>query len=156
LPEAHNNLGVAEMRVGKWPEAQAEFERAAALEPDEADYWVNVALTRLIQKTAATAVSPLEHARKIDPDDKEARALLIATLESLGQTQEAAGIRAEVADDSGKEAVPNLQDPAALARFARVVRNLDRALLRPVGEAPERQTQAGKPARKASGGGGHP
>src|SRR5579864_1612330 len=39
LPEAHNNLGVAEMRVGKWPEAQAEFERAAALEPDEADYW---------------------------------------------------------------------------------------------------------------------
>jgi tetratricopeptide (TPR) repeat protein len=156
LPEAHNNLGVAEMRVGKWPEAQAEFERAAALEPDEADYWVNVALTRLIQKTAATAVSPLEHARKIDPDDKEARALLIATLESLGQTQEAAGIRAEVADDSGKEAVPNLQDPAALARLARVVRNLDRALLRPVSEAPERQTQAGKSPRKASGGGSQP
>lgn len=156
LPEAHNNLGVAEMHLGKWPEAQADFERAAALEPDEADYWVNVALTRLIQKSSATAVSPLEHARKIDPDDKDARALLIATLESLGQTQEAAGIRAEVADDSGKEAVPNLQDSAALARLARVARNLDRALLRPVGEAPERQTQAGKPAHKASSGGGQP
>jgi tetratricopeptide (TPR) repeat protein len=153
LPEAHNNLGVAELRLNKWPEAQAEFERAAALEPDEADYWINLGLTRLIQKSAATAVSPLERARKIDPDDKEARALLIATLDSLGQTQEATGVRAEVADDAAKQAAPNLQDPAALVRLARVVRNLDRSLLRPTGESPEGQTQAGKAPRKAAGGG---
>jgi tetratricopeptide (TPR) repeat protein len=156
LPEAHNNLGVAEMRLSKWPEAETEFERATALEPDEADYWVNVALVRLIQKTTATAVSPLERARKIDPDDKEARALLIATLESLGQSQEAVGIRAEVTDDTAKTAAPNLQDSAALARLARVVRNLDRALLRPAGESPEGQTQVGKGPRKAGGGGGQP
>ena len=44
LPEMHNNLGVARLRLGKWNEAGAEFERAAALDPEEPDYWVNLAI----------------------------------------------------------------------------------------------------------------
>jgi len=157
LPEAHNNLGVSELRLSKWPEAAAEFQRATALEPDDADYWVNVALTKLIQKDAANAVEPLRKARKIDPDDKDARALLLATLESLGRSQELAEVRAEVADSSEKSTPLKVQDPAALVRLARVVRNLDRALLHPVAESAEGQA-SGKAARKggAAGGGGQP
>jgi tetratricopeptide (TPR) repeat protein len=156
LPEMHNNLGVARLRLGKWSEAGAEFERAAALEPEEADYWINLALAKLIGKEAPGAVTPLESARKIDPDDKEARALLIATLESLGQSKEAAAIRAEVPESGDKPAQLNLQDAAGLARLARITRNLDRTLLHPGGEPPDGQAPAGKSPRKADPSGGRP
>jgi len=155
LPEAHNNLGVAEMRLAKWPEAEKEFLRATALVPDEADYWVNVALTKLIEKNPGDAVAPLQRARKIAPDDKDARSLLIAALDSLGRGQELAEVRAEIGDDSAKQPAPvNLQDSAVLVRLARVVRNLDRALLRTSGESAEGQPQPGKGSRSPSGGGG--
>jgi tetratricopeptide (TPR) repeat protein len=156
LPEMHNNLGVARLRLGKWNEAGAEFERASALDPEEADYWVNIAIAKIIGKQAAAAVAPLERARKIDPDDKGARSLLIATLESLGRNPEAAVIRAEVADNMDKTPPPNLQDGNSLARFARVSRNLDRTLLRPAGEAAEGQPAEGKEPRKIDSGGGRP
>ncbi|HEY2646050.1 MAG TPA: tetratricopeptide repeat protein, partial [Candidatus Acidoferrales bacterium] len=80
LPEMRNNLGVARLRLGKWNEAGTEFDRASALDSEDADYWVNNAIAKLIGKQAAAAVPLLERARKIDPDDKEARSLLIATL----------------------------------------------------------------------------
>jgi tetratricopeptide (TPR) repeat protein len=153
LPEMHNNLGVALLRLGKWNEGGTEFERAAALDPEEADYWVNMAIARIIGKLTAAAVASLERARKIDPDDKEARALLVATLESLGRNPEAAAIRAEDAQNTNKASQPNLQDGNALARLARVSRNLDRTLLRPGSEAPEGQPAADKGPRKNRTGG---
>jgi tetratricopeptide (TPR) repeat protein len=156
LPEMHNNLGVARLRLGKWSEAGTEFERASALDPEEADYWVNIAIAKIIGKQAAAAVAPLERARKIDPDDKGARSLIIATLESLGRSPEAAAIRAEATENADKAPQPNLQDGNGLARLARVSRNLDRTLLRPGSEAPERQPTAGKGPRKIDSGGGRP
>ncbi len=153
LPEMHNNLGVARLRLGKWSEAGTEFERASALDPEEADYWINIALAKLIGKQAAAAVTSLERARTIDPDDKESRALLIATLESLGRSPEAAAIRAEATESADKQAQPNLQDATGLARLARVSRNFDRALLRPPGDAPEGQPPPGKGPRKTGSGG---
>lgn len=156
LPEMHNNLGVARLRLGKWNEAAAEFERATVLEPEEADYWVNLAIAKLIAKDVAGAVAPLQSARKIDPDDKEARVLLIAALESLGQRQDVAEIRAEVPQSNDKTPQPNLQDAAGLVSLARITRNLDRALLHPGGESAEGQTPGGKGSRKAEAGGGRP
>ena len=156
LPEMHNNLGVARLRLGKWNEAGTEFERASALDPEEADYLVNIAIAKIIGKQAAAAVAPLEHARKIVPDDKAAKALLIATLESLGRNPEAAAIRAESTENVEKSAQPNLQDGNGLARLARVSRTLDRTLLRQGGEAPEGQAPAGKGPRKVDSGGVHP
>jgi tetratricopeptide (TPR) repeat protein len=156
LPEMHNDLGVARLRLGKWNEAGTEFERASALDPEEADYWVNIAIAKLVGKQAAAAVAPLQRAREIDPDDKQARSLLIATLESLGRKPEAAAIRAETAENADKGSQPNLQDPNGLARLARVSRNLDRTLLRAGGEAPDGQTPAGKGPRKVDSGGERP
>jgi tetratricopeptide (TPR) repeat protein len=156
LPEMHNNLGVARLRLGKWSEAGTEFDRASTLDPEEADYWVNNAIAKIIGKQAAAAVAPLERARKIDPDDKGAKALLIATLESLGRNPEAAAIRAEAPDGADKASLPNLQDGNGLARLARVSRNLDRTLLHPGGENPEGQPAAGKGPRKSDSGGARP
>jgi tetratricopeptide (TPR) repeat protein len=153
LPEMHNNLGVALLRLGKWSEAETEFERASALDPEEADYWINAALVKIIGKQMAAAVAPLERARKIDPDDKGAKALLIATLESLGRNTDAAAIRAEGTENVDKSSQPNLQDGTGLARLARVSRNLDRTLLRAGGEPPEGQPPAGKGPRKIDSGG---
>ncbi len=153
LPEMHNNLGVARLRLGKWSEAGTEFERASALDPEEADYWINQAIAKLIGKQTAAAVAPLERARKIDPDDKEAKSLLMATLEALGRGPEAAAIRAEATDTTDKQAPPNLQDSASLTRMALVSRMLDRALLRSGGEAAEGQPAAGKGPRKNDTGG---
>jgi tetratricopeptide (TPR) repeat protein len=157
LPEIHNNLGVARLRLGKWSEAGTEFERASVLDPEEANYYLNDALCKLIGKQAGAAVAPLEHARKIDPEDKEAAALLVATLESLGRGPEAAAIRAEAPESGDKAATPvNLQDGNALARLARVSRNLDRTLLRSAGEIPEGQPAAAKAPRKPGNNVVHP
>ncbi|HEX4643901.1 MAG TPA: tetratricopeptide repeat protein [Candidatus Acidoferrales bacterium] len=157
MPEVRNNLGVALLGLGKWSEAGAEFERAAALDPEDADYWVNIALTKLSAKQAPAAVAPLERARKIDPEDKVARLLLIATLESLGRAPEVAAIRSEaVPENTDKAAPPNIQDVAGLSRLARVSRTLDRTLIRPGTDTPERSAPAGKGPRKAESGGARP
>jgi len=164
FPEVHNNLGISRLRLGKVNEAGTEFERAAALDPGEPNYWVNAAIAKLSGKQPAAAVAPLERARKLDPGDKDARSLLISTLESLGRTSEAAAMRAEAAENPGRSAqsggnpnVPpsaqgnaavNLQDPAALARLARVSKDLDLAPLRSTGEVPAARTPSGERPRK--------
>jgi tetratricopeptide (TPR) repeat protein len=156
LPEMHNNLGVARLRLGKWNEAGTEFDRAAALDPEDADYWVNVALAKLSGKQGAAAVAPLERARKIAPDDKQTRALMIATLDYIGRASDAAAIRAEPVEGADKTAPPNLQDVTGLSRLARVSRSLDRTLIRQGGEPAEGQPAAGKAARTPDAGGAHP
>lgn len=155
LPEMHNNLGVARLRLGKWSEAGTEFDRASALDPGESDYLVNSAIAKLIGKQSAAAVAPLDRARKIDPDDKEAKTLLIATLESLGRAPEAAAIRSEAGDNSEKMTPPNLQDANGLSRLAHVSRNLDRTVLRTGGGLPDRQPATGKAPRKPDSSGAH-
>jgi tetratricopeptide (TPR) repeat protein len=154
LPEMHNDLGIARLRQGKWNEAGTEFERASTLDPEEADYWFNLAITKIIGKQAAAAVAPLQQARMIKPDDKGTRALLFVTLQSLGRNQEAAAIRAESAEGLDKASLPNLQDGNALARLARVSRTVDRTLLRAGAEAADGQSTAGKGPRKINSGGG--
>ena len=153
FPEARNNLGVARLLEGKWTEAGAEFERAAALDPGEPDYLVNQAVAKLAEKQPAAAVAPLESARKLNPDDKEARTLLIPLLESLGRNSDAAAIRAELPANAPRTAPPNLQNPAALARFALPSKKFDRSFLRPGGDPTDAQPAPGKaPATNANKG----
>jgi Flp pilus assembly protein TadD/TolB-like protein len=153
FPEVRNNLGVARLRLGKWSEAATEFERAAALDSEETDYWVNLGIARLAGKQLAAAVSPFEHARNLDPEDKDARALLISTLESVGRSSDAAAIRAEAAEGAARATEPNIQDPAVIAKLVRVSRKFDRALLRAPGDGSDAGTSAHSP-RKAGASGG--
>jgi tetratricopeptide (TPR) repeat protein len=153
LPEVRNNLGVARLRLEKWSEAATEFERAAAVDEEEPDYWVNLGIAKLAAKQLAGAVAPFEHARKLDPNDKGARTLLISTLESLGRSSDAAAVRAESAENSGRVASPAPQAPAALARLARISMKFDRALLRPASDAPaaHASNRAGSQKREGHG-----
>jgi tetratricopeptide (TPR) repeat protein len=153
LSEVRNNLGVARLRLGKWSEAATEFERAAALDEEEPDYLVNLGIAKLAAKQPAGAVTAFEHARKLDPDDREARTLLVSALESLGRSSDAAAVRAESAENGGRVASPAPQDPAALARLARISMKVDRALLRPAGDTPAAHPAngAGSQKRKNNG-----
>jgi tetratricopeptide (TPR) repeat protein len=125
LPQAHNNLGVARLRLGKWADAAAEFERAATIDSEEPDYRVNLGLAKLGSKQTAAAVIEFEHARDLDPMDKGARSLLAAALELAGRGAEAATIRSGAIDNS----VPASPDSVAIARLARITMRLDRGLL---------------------------
>jgi tetratricopeptide (TPR) repeat protein len=152
LPEVHNNLGIARLYMGKWSEAAMEFERAAALVEEEPDYWTNLGIAKLAEKQPAAAVLPLERVRKLDPQDKGARALLISTLESLGRGSDAAALRAEMPDSGSRSAQAVPKDPAALARLARVSRKFDRASLR-LPDVSTGQPPRGKDIQKGRDGG---
>lgn len=153
--EVHNNLGVARLRLGKGSEAAAEFERAEALAEEQPDYWVNFGVAKLLAKQPAAALAPLEHARKLDPNDKGARALLISTFESLGRASDAAAIRAESGESGGLAVSPAPLDPAALARLARVSMKFDRALLHPGVDPPAAQPSHGADSQTREDGGGN-
>jgi tetratricopeptide (TPR) repeat protein len=152
MAEVHNNLGVARLRLGEASEAAAEFDRATALDSEEPDYWVNLGIAKLAAKLPAAAVTPFERARNLAPDDKDASALLISTLDSLGRGSEAAAIRAEASQAGDTPVKPVPQDPAGLARLARVSENFDRSLLRLAGEVPDAPPE--NASQKGQGNGG--
>jgi Flp pilus assembly protein TadD/TolB-like protein len=154
MPEVRNNLGVARLRAGKWTEAASEFEWAAAIDEEEPDYWVNLGIAKLAAKQPAAAVPPFERARKLDPEDKATRTILISTLESLGRTADATALRTELVESSGHATPTGPQDPAALARMARVSMKFDRVLLRPAGDSPAPQPSSGVDSQKREGDGG--
>jgi len=148
MPEVRNNLGVAHLRAGKLVEAAAEFERAAALDEEEPDYWFNVGIAKLVAKQPAAAVPPLERALKNDPKDKDVRALLISTLESLGRSSDAAALVSEAAASGGGAAPPAPREPITQVRLAM---KFDRTLLRPANATPAGQSPRGINSPKQGG-----
>ena len=137
LAEARNNLGVARLRLRKWPEAAAEFERATVLDGGEPSYWFNLGLARMAAGDPAAAVDPLQHALSLDANDAEARSVLIAALEAAGRRDDAEARRKEGPEsDAAHPLAPVPKDPAALARLARITMRLDPAALRPPAETP--------------------
>ena len=153
LAEVRNNLGVARLRLGKWNEAAMEFERAAALDAGEPNYWLNLGIAKLAGKQPPAAVTPFERATKVAPDDKDVRALLISTLEFLGRGSDAAAIRADTSEAGGRAAQAALQDPAGLVRMARVSRKFDRSLLRSAGDVSDEQPPLGQVSHESKGNG---
>ncbi len=156
LPEVWNNLGVAHLRLGKWDEAATEFDRAATLDAGEVDYLVNLGIAKLAAKQPAAAVDAFESARKIAPDDKDARALLISTLVSVGRGSDAAAIRGEAPGSGSRAAEVVPQDSAGLARLARVSRKFDRSLLRFTGDVPDAQPPLGQASGDSKSNGERP
>ena len=152
MPEVRNNLGVARLRVGKLADAAAEFERAAALDEEEPDYWLNLGIAKLAAKQPAAAVLSLERALKIDPKDKDVRTLLSSTLESLGRTDDAAALLKESSDNTARPTPPAPRDSIAQTR---VSMKFDRTVLRPGGSLPAGQTSRGIDSQKHESDPGH-
>ena len=132
VPEVLNNLAIAEERLGKSREAELEFKRAAQIDPEEADYRFNQALAKFRGDDPAAAIEPLRELLRLEPDDPEAWALLVAALEKSGRGSEAASERDAAARETGK-ALPVLK-PETLARMDRVKTRLDIAALREFAE----------------------
>jgi Flp pilus assembly protein TadD len=148
-----NNLGVARLRLGKWSEAAMEFDRAATLDAGEVNYLVNLGIAKLAAKQPAAAVAAFESARKIAPEDKDARALLISTLVSVGRGSDAAALRAEAPGSGSRAAEVVPQDSAGLARMARVSRKFDRSLLRFTDDVPDAQPPLGQASSESKSNG---
>jgi Tfp pilus assembly protein PilF/TolB-like protein len=141
LPELLNNLAVAQARNGKFAESESLLERVRQLDPDDQDYSFNLALLKLRANRPDAAVAALRDAVSREPEDNEARALLVAALERSGQKEAAATERtAAPADFRGKSAAS--LKPEALARLDRIKTRLDTSVLKLAPEAGSEDTAA--------------
>ena len=108
LPEILNNLGLALARQGKLPAAQADFQRAIELDPDEDDYPFNLGLLAFRSNDFNSAATSFREAVEREPDNAEDRALLIQALEKAGNKTEADEERNAVAEALGPNALPTV------------------------------------------------
>ena len=129
LPELLNNLAVAQSRGGKPAGSESELERARQLDPDDEDYSFNLALLKLRANHPGAAVAPLRDAVSREPEDAEARALLVVALERSGQKEAADAERAAAPADFREKTAASLK-PDALARLDRVKTRLDTSVLK--------------------------
>jgi tetratricopeptide (TPR) repeat protein len=129
LPEILNNLAVAEGRLGKPALSEPLLERARRLDPDDGDYGFNLALLKLRAKNPAAAIGMLREVIAREPEDVEARALLVSALERSGQGEAAAAERAAAAEESSGKPLAPLK-PEALAHLDRIKTHLDSSVLK--------------------------
>ncbi|PYU61867.1 MAG: hypothetical protein DMG56_12840 [Acidobacteria bacterium] len=128
LPEILNDLAIARARQGKTAAAQADFRRAADLDPDEDDYAFNLGLLALQTNDPATAAGYFHEAAEREPDNSEDRALLILSLEKAGNITEADQEREAANETFGPNGLPAIHLDAkneTLARLNRVKTELD-------------------------------
>jgi tetratricopeptide (TPR) repeat protein len=81
--EAHNNLGLALVRLGKVPDAISHYEQAIRINPDYAEAHYNFGIALLQTGKAQEAIGEYERALRIKPDSVGAQnnlAWLLATL----------------------------------------------------------------------------
>jgi len=134
LSEALNNLALARERLGKSQEASVDFARATQLDPEEDDYWFNLGLLNLRTNEPAAAVRAFREVLRRQPDDTEARALLIAALDQSGRSSEATAEREQAGRVGRRPAALPSTSPEALAKFDRIKVELDPASLHPVAD----------------------
>jgi len=76
--EAHNNLGMALLELGRAHDAAAAFARAVAVEPQRGMFSSNLARALVAAGRPDEAVAPCREALRLDPDDQDARSLLMS------------------------------------------------------------------------------
>jgi tetratricopeptide (TPR) repeat protein/predicted AlkP superfamily phosphohydrolase/phosphomutase len=87
-PEIHNNLGRAHLRAGQLEEARAEFHKALALDPDDADAWLNLASLARLHGNPVEAERHVERALRVDPNSAGAIAELAELRRDRGDIEE--------------------------------------------------------------------
>jgi len=75
-PEIHNNLGRAQLRRGDLEQAQLEYRKALALDPNSADALLNLGTIERLKGNAAAAEHYVEQALRVDPNSIGALAAL--------------------------------------------------------------------------------
>jgi len=153
LPEILNDLAVADDRSGKPALSDPLLESARRLDPDDSDYDFNLALAKVRENDPGAAVALLRQILARDPEDGEARTLLVTALERSGQHDAAAAeIAATAAEPPGKPVAP--LKPAALARLDRVKTHLDSSILKLAAASGPADTGTGSSASGPAGSSG--
>jgi tetratricopeptide (TPR) repeat protein len=129
LPEILNDLAVAQGRFGMPTLSDPLLESACRLDPDDSDYNFNLALAKVRENNPAAAVTLLRQVVAREPEDREARALLVTALERSGQQGAVAAESTVTAGDSSGKPVVSLK-PEVLARLDRVKTHLDSSILK--------------------------
>jgi tetratricopeptide (TPR) repeat protein len=130
LPEARNDLGVAYLRMGSFPDAVAQFQRATQIAPDAPDFLFNLGIAQFLAGDAADAQSDLRRAEKLAPDDAGIR----TAIDQIAVQPPPAAPPPPRAAKSKSQAPSSANPSASWAARARIAPRLDRAWLRPGGE----------------------
>jgi len=101
-PEIHNNLGRAHLRGGQVEEAQAEFRKALALDPNNADALLNLGGIARLRGNTAEAERYVEQALRVNPNSTAALAELAELKRERGEHDESVRLYREALslDDS--------------------------------------------------------
>ncbi len=120
LAEAHAARGAALSAARQFDEADAEFERALALDPNsfEANYWY--ARHAIGQGKMTRAVQLLERAAEINPADYKRAALLINAYRSVGRDSDCKAAARKTVELAERDLVLHPEDsrPAVLGAIA--------------------------------------
>jgi tetratricopeptide (TPR) repeat protein len=112
LARAHLNLGVIEAQAGRFAEAAAEFEKAAAIDAGFPQVQSSLGIAYFNARQFDRATAPLSRALEANPDDRGlARMLALAWLNS-GEFARAAEL---LRDDPERESDPSLRQAYAMA-----------------------------------------
>jgi tetratricopeptide (TPR) repeat protein len=87
-PEIHNNLGRAHLRGGQIEQAQAEFRKALALDPSNADALLNLGGLARLHGNTAEAERYVERALRVNPNSAAALAELAELKRERGELDE--------------------------------------------------------------------
>lgn len=115
-------LGRSQLALGQLQEANAAFERAVALAPDEVPVLVEAAQARAqtnpTRQFDDTALQWLQHAQKLDPNSERAAWLIGVALRQRGQNAEAAQVWEALLPKLEPGAAAALREQIAIARQA--------------------------------------
>jgi tetratricopeptide (TPR) repeat protein len=112
VPEVLNNLGVVLARRQNWPQAINYWREATELAATEPTYWYNLGLAEMFAGRFTEAAAMFREVLLLNPDDAQARALLVQALKRGGRPEEARAEREAVEFE-----LPKMDDaPAALLR----------------------------------------
>lgn len=112
IARAAFNLGVMQAQAGRFAQAAAEFEKAAAVEPGFPQLQYSLGVSWFNAQQPRKAAAPLARALEATPEDQNLRRMLaLASLEADDPSRAAELL----AGDPGREADPSLQYAYALA-----------------------------------------
>jgi protein O-GlcNAc transferase len=83
-PRAWFQLGAIRLKIGRFPEAEADLRKAIEIDPSQASYWNLLATSLFQQKRWEEAVHPFGQVVDLNPQDASAWSSLAATLWAIG------------------------------------------------------------------------
>jgi len=130
-PEARNDLGVALLRMERFPDAAAQFQRATEIAPDAPDFLFNLGVAQFLGGDAATAEADLRRAQALAPND----AGIHGAIEQIAAQPSSPAAAAPATPARKSQQQDSSSVTAAWIARARIAPHLDRAWLWPGGAA---------------------